>query len=159
MSAETQTPGKSGTTAKAGRVGRLSRLGTGLQLTVTIILAVAAVLLTNWLVGRPGIRQRFDLTSTSKNTLATATEGLLKRLEDDVLVEILYRPEGGRRMQLDAEVMDRTSKLLGMIETEAGGRVAISTVDTSDLVAWQERQRQLRLQGFENGLVISRGEA
>ncbi len=143
---------------RVGSVGRLSRLGTGLQLTITVLLAVAAVLLVNWLAGRPGIRQRFDMTSTAKNTLATATEGLLERIEDEVLIEILWRPEGGRRAILEAEVMARTEKLLTMIETKADGKVKLERVDTSDLVGWQERQRELRLQGFENGLVISQGE-
>lgn len=144
--------------ARIGSVGRLSRLGAGIQVTLTVILAVAAVMLLNWLVARPGIRQRIDLTSTSKNTLATATEGLLDRLEDDVLIEILWRPEGGRRAILDADVMARTEKLLAMMETQAGGKIKVETVDTSDLLGWQERQRELRLQGFENGLVISKGE-
>lgn len=143
---------------RGGSVGALTRLGTALQLTVTVLLAFAAVMLLNWLVGRPGIRQRFDLTATSKNTLATATIGLLNRMEDDVLIEILWRPDGGRRAQLDAEVMLRTEKLLGMIETEAGSRIKVEHVNTSDLVAWRKRQRELRLQGFENGLVVSHGE-
>lgn len=143
---------------RIGSVGRLSRLGTGLQVTVTVLLAVAAVMLVNWLVGRPGIRQRFDLTSTAKNTLATATSGLLERMQDEVLVEILWRPEGGRRAILEAEVMARTEKLLAMIETKAAGKVKVEAVDTTDLIGWQKRQRELRLQGFENGLVISKGD-
>ncbi|QDV07478.1 ABC-type uncharacterized transport system [Planctomycetes bacterium Poly30] len=143
---------------RVGSVGRLSRLGTALQLTLTVFLAVAAVVLLNWLVGRPGIRQRFDLTSTAKNTLATATLGLLERMEDEVLIEVLWRPEGGRRAELDAEVMYRTEKLLGMIATESGGQVDVKRVDTTDLIGWQQRQRELRLQGFENGLIVSRGE-
>lgn len=160
MSSNNPSTGANAAPAKtrAGSVGRLSRLGTALQLTVTIGLAIAAVLLLNWIVGRPGIRQRFDLTATSKNTLATASEGLLERMEDDVLIEILWRPEAGRRAQLDAEVMERTTKLLGMVETAAGGRIKVEYANTSDLLAWQQRQRELRLQGFENGLVISRGE-
>ncbi len=153
--------GSAGDTPKRGRVGsvgRLSKFGTGLQLAVTVLLAVAAVMLVNWLAGRPGIRQRFDLTSTSKNTLATATIGLLERMEDDVLIEILWRPDGGRRAILDAEVMTRTEKLVAMIETQAAGKIKLERVDTTDLLGWQERQRALRLQGFENGLVVSKGE-
>ena len=60
----------------ARRVGRLSRVGTGFQVALTVALATTAVLLVNWLAARPGIRQRLDLTSTSENTLSTATSGL-----------------------------------------------------------------------------------
>ena len=141
----------------AGGVGRVSRFGSTVQIGVTIALAVAAVLLVNWLAGRPGIRQRFDLTAADKNTLATATEGLLERMEDDVLVEVLFRLEPGERARLDFEVMQRTQKLLGLMKAESGGKVDVQTIDLSDSDAWKERQMQLRIQGFENGLIVSNG--
>ena len=46
-------PGKHG-----GRVGRRARLGILVQVLFTLGLALAALLLVNWLVGRPGWRQR-----------------------------------------------------------------------------------------------------
>lgn len=146
------------TGARRGRVGRLSRLGTGLQLVVTVALAVAAVVLVNWLAARPGIRQRFDLTSTSKNTLSTATLGLLARLEDDVRVEVLYRQEPGPMAVLQADVMQRTVRLLELVRDASEGRVTVEIVDTSDVQAWAQRAMELRIQGFGNGLVVSRGE-
>lgn len=143
---------------KHGSVGRLSKFGTAAQVIVTTVLAMSAVLLVNWLVGRPGIRQRFDLTATSKHTLSTAMEGLLDRLEDEVKIEILFRPEAGPRMQLDAEVMQRTTKLLTLIETAGGGKVDVEVLDTTDVVAWQERQRKIGITGFPNGLLVTHGE-
>lgn len=138
-------------------VGRVSRFSSTVQIGITIALAVAAVLLVNWLAGRPGIRQRFDLTAAEKNTLATATEGLLQRMEDDVLVEVLFRLEPGERARLDFEIMQRTQKLLGLMKAESGGKLDVQVVDLSDTDAWQERQTQLRIRGFENGLIVSNG--
>lgn len=143
---------------KRARVGRLSKIGTTLQVSVTVLLAVAAVLLVNWLAARPGIRQRIDLTSTDENTLSTATLGLLERLDEDLLVEVLYRQERGPRAPLEADVMQRTARLLQLIQDEAGGRVTVEIVDTTDAQAWAERAMQLRIQGFGNGLVVSAGE-
>lgn len=143
---------------RGGRVGRLSRLGTGIQVTTTILLAVALVLLVNWLAGRPGIRQRFDLTSADRNTLATATKGTLERIEDSVLIEVLQRVERGPRQQIELEVMQRTRMLLQLIQEEAGGKVEVKDVDTTDVATWAQRQREMRLPGFENGLLVSRGK-
>ena len=56
--------------------GRLARFGIGVQVALSGLLALAAVLMINWLAARPGVRQRFDLTATSQNTLSTATMGV-----------------------------------------------------------------------------------
>lgn len=146
------------TPRRGRRVGRLSKLGTALQLLVTVLLAVAAVVLVNWLAARPGVRQRFDLTSTSENTLSTATLGLLDRLEQDVLVEVLYRQERGPKAVLEADVMQRTMRMLQLVQDESGGRVTVEIVDTADAQAWAQRALELRIQGFGNGLVVSCGE-
>lgn len=141
----------------SGRVNRFSRLGTGLQVSLTVVLAVAAVLLLNWLAARPGVRQRFDLTSTSENTLSTATLGLLERLERDVRVEVLYRQGRGTKGVLEADVMQRTMRMLQLVQDESGGRIAVEVVDTTDAQAWAQRALELRIQGFGNGLVVSCG--
>ena len=141
----------------AGRVDRLSKLGTGAQVALTVVLAVVAVLLVNWLAARPGIRQRLDLTSTSENTLSTATLGLLERLERDVLVEVLYRQERGARGVLEADVMQRTMRMLQLVQDQSRGRVTVDVVDTTDAEAWAQRALELRIQGFGNSLVISCG--
>ncbi|MEE2939143.1 MAG: Gldg family protein, partial [Planctomycetota bacterium] len=142
----------------AGRVSRLSKIGTGVQVGLTVVLAVAAVLLVNWLAARPGVRQRFDLTSTSENTLSTATLGLLERLDRDVLVEVLYRSEAGAKGVLEADVMQRAMRLLQLVQDESGGRVTVEIVDTTDAQSWARRALELRIQGFGNGLVVSSGD-
>ena len=139
-------------------VGWLSRMGIGAQVLVTAALALVALLLVNWLVARPGLRHRFDLTSASSNTLSTATLALLDRLESDIQVDILYRDMNAPLTALGQEVIVRTDKLLVLMEEAAGGRLAIQVVDTADQEAWTIRQQELRLRGYENGLVISNGE-
>lgn len=142
----------------SGRVGWLSRLGIGAQVLVSAVLALAAVLLVNWLAARPGIRQRVDLTAASSNTLSTATLGVIERLTTDIQVDILYRPMNAPLTNLGQDAILRTDKLLVLMEEAAGGRIAIQNVDTSDQEAWTLRQQELRLRGYENGLVISNGD-
>ncbi len=145
-------------TTRMSSVGRLSRLGIGVQVFLSGVLALVAVLLINWLAGRPGIRQSLDLTATSRNTLATATLGVLERIEDTVRIDILYQPMQQPLAALGAEVMGRTEKLLVLIETAAGGKIDVNAVDLADREAWSEIQQKLRLRGYENGLVVSRGD-
>jgi predicted small integral membrane protein len=141
-----------------GNVGWLSRFGIGVQVLLTAVLALVALLLVNWLAARPGIRQRVDMTSAKSNTLSTASLGVLERLETDIQIDILYRPMNAPLTALGHEIMVRTDKLLLLMEDAANGRVAIQRVDTSDQEAWTIRQQQLRLRGYENGLVISNGD-
>jgi predicted small integral membrane protein len=141
-----------------GNVGWLSRFGIGVQVLLTAALALVALLLVNWLAARPGIRQRVDMTSAKSNTLSTASLGVLERLETDIQIDILYRPMNAPLTALGQEVMVRTDKLLLLMEDAANGRVAIQAVDTSDQEAWTIRQQELRLRGYENGLVISNGD-
>ncbi|MEM9380258.1 MAG: DUF4350 domain-containing protein [Planctomycetota bacterium] len=148
----------SGDGSRARSVGRISRVGTSLQVLLTVVLAVAAVLLVNWLAGRPGIRHRVDLTATARNTLSTATLGVVKRLEDDVRIDILYQPMAEPLTALGGEVMTRVEKLLVLLETEGDGRIDVEAVDLTDPDEWARIQQQLRIRGFENGLVVTCGE-
>jgi hypothetical protein len=116
------------------------------------VLALAAVLLVNWLAGRPGLRQRFDLTATGKNTLSTATLGTLERLPEGVTIEILYEPEEQPLTMIVAELMTRTEALLALLEDESGGRLAVEVADLSNREHWRERALDLRIEGFESGL-------
>lgn len=139
-------------------MGLGSRFGIGLQVALAAVLALLAVLLVNWLAGRPGVRQRFDLTATGKNTLSTATLGTLARLPDGVKIEILYEPEDPPLTMIAAELMTRTEALLALIEDEAGGRLEVELADISNREAWRERALDLRIEGFESGLLVSRGD-
>lgn len=144
--------------------GSFARLGIGAQVALSAALALVAVLLVNWLAGRPGVRQRFDLTATQKNSLATATRGVLERLDDglepgeELTIEILYQPEEPPLTAIAGELMARTEALLALVEDESGGRVDVEVADLTDREAWRARALELRVDGFENGLLVSRGD-
>lgn len=141
--------------------GWFARFGIGVTVVLSTVLALLAVVLVNWLTSRPGVRQRFDLTQAGKNSLATATVGVLERLREQgakVQVEILYRPDDPFLAAVEAELMSRTEAMLALVEDEAGGAVDVSIMDLSDRDAWQQRALELRIEGFENGLLVSNGE-
>lgn len=140
--------------------GRLARLGIGAQVTVSGLLALAAVLMINWLAARPGLRQRFDLTATSQNTLSTATMGVLRRLPGEVTIDVFFRePEEQVLAQIAGMAMGRTSRLLGLYRDLSDERVRVRTNNMEDTSLIEERRRELRLRGIEPCLVLSYGDA
>lgn len=140
--------------------GRLARLGIGMQVTLSGLLALAAVLMVNWLAARPGVRQRFDLTATSQNTLSTATMGVLGRLPGEVTIDVFFRePEEQVLTQVAGMAMERTSRLLGLYRELSGERVRVRTNNMEDTSLIEERRRELRLRGIEPCLVLSYGSA
>lgn len=136
--------------------GRLARLGIGTQVVLSGALALAAVLMVNWLAGRPGMRQRYDLTESSQNTLSTATMGVLSRLPGEVTVDtFLPDIEHPILRQVSLMAWERSSRLLALYEDLAGERVRVRHNDMSNTAAVQERMRELRLRGLEPCLVLS----
>lgn len=142
----------------ARSVGTGARLAIFAQVTLTVILALAATLLVNWLAGRPGIRRRFDLTATAQNTLSTAAVGVLERLEEPVAIDVFYRGLEGPLARLGRDTMDRTFRLLLLMGQEADGRLEIHNNDLADREGFDQRRRELKVTGFENCLIVSRGE-
>jgi len=138
--------------------GFFSRFGIGAQVALSAVLALAAVLLINWLSARPGVRLRFDLTETGRNTLATATRGLLAQLEAPIRIEILYQPQDPPLTNVVAELMTRTQSLLALLEDESSERIDVEVADLNDRESWKTRALELELQGFANGLLVSSGE-
>ena len=53
--------------------------------------------------------------------------------------------------------MQRTMRMLQLVQDQSEGRVTVDVVDTTDAEAWAQRALELRIQGFGNGLVISCG--
>lgn len=140
------------------RVGRWARLGILVQVVFTVALALVALLLVNWLVGRPGWRQRIDLTEKKLNTLSTATLGVLSRLEEPVTIDVFFRGEEGPLVRVGADVMQRTYRLLVLMASEGGEKIDLHFNDTADPLAIETRRNELRLRGFENCLVVSQGD-
>jgi hypothetical protein len=146
--------------AVQGRVGRFARLGISLQVLLTAVLALAAVVMINWLAGRRGIRQRIDMTAHEVNTLAQPTRAILGQLPEDqaVTMDIFFRPMAEPLAALSVEVELRTYRLLMLMDVEAGEALQIVNHDMSDARAVQERLSELRIRGFENCVVVSCGD-
>lgn len=143
---------------RSGRQGALARLGIWTQVLVTSVLALAAVLMVNWLTARPALRVRADLTATGQNTVGTATRGVLDRLQDEVTIDVFFRPEEAPLTAVAFAAQDRTRRLLLTLREAAEGRIVVRENDTTDLREIEARQRELKLRGFENCLVVSQGE-
>lgn len=139
--------------------GRLARLGIGAQVALTGALALAAVLMLNWLAARPGVRQRFDLTAEDQNSLSTATTGVLERLPGEVTVDVFFRDEPGPLRRVAESAMARTQRLLGLYRDLSNGKVRLRANDMGDTALIDQRRRDLRLRGIENCLVLSHGDA
>ena len=148
----------SGGKRQAGGTGAATRLGIGLQVALTGLLALGAVLLVNWLAGRPGIRMRLDLTEKGMNTLSTATLGVLERLEEPIRIDVFFRGEEQPLTNVAEEVMQRTYRLLVLFDQETEN-LEVDKHDLRDTLEVQKRLEELRLSGFENCLVVSSGGA
>ncbi|MCP3916649.1 MAG: GldG family protein [bacterium] len=139
--------------------GRGARFGITLQVVLTVGLAVVAVVLVNWLAGRPGVRLRVDLTEAGRNTLSDPALEVLGQLPEEVTVDIFYRPEPSPITGLEADVMTRTYQLLLLMSEEAREKLEVRNNDVSDRESFAERAQELNLRGFENCLIVHRDGA
>ena len=86
------------------RVDRLAKASIGSRVVLGGLLALAVVVLVNWLAGRPGMRLRVDLTSAGSSSLDPATDRVLKALPGPVTVDVFFRPEAAPLDQVAAAV-------------------------------------------------------
>ncbi|HRV80179.1 MAG TPA: Gldg family protein, partial [Planctomycetota bacterium] len=145
---------------KPRQSGRGTRWWIALQVALSVGLAVVAVQLINYLVARPGIRVRFDTTAKETNSLDPAMTRVLEQLPEDenVTVDIFFRPVHPPLARLVSQVQDRTSQLLERMALVSAGRLRIRRNDMADFTAVQQRLLDLRLRGLENCVVVSKGE-
>ncbi|MGK0220740.1 MAG: hypothetical protein ACI9HE_004252, partial [Planctomycetota bacterium] len=129
----------------------------GLQVLIAGVLALAAVVMVNWLAGRPGVRTRVDFTHTGRNSLDVATQLVLESLREPVEVDIFFRAARAPMTERVYEVQMRTKKLLALSESLSAGLVQVRENDLMDRLAVQERMQQLHIRGLENCLVVSQG--
>lgn len=137
------------------RVDRLAKASIGSRVVLGGLLALAVVVLVNWLAGRPGMRLRVDLTSAGTSSLDPATDRVLKALPGPVTVDVFFRPEAAPLDQVAAAVQGRTLDLLELIRLEAGELVEVTSHDLTNTAAVRERLQELRINGLENCLVVS----
>lgn len=136
-------------------VDRRARASIGSRVVVGGLLALAVVVLVNWLAGRPGIRLRVDLTSAGTASLDPATERVLAALPGPVTVDVFFRPEAPPLDQVAAAVQGRTLDLLELMRLDAGERFEVTAHDLTNTAAVRERLQELRINGLENCLVVS----
>lgn len=134
---------------------KVARLGIGAQVALTGLLALAAVLMINWLAARPQVRVRWDLTETEQNTLSTATQGVLDQLPAEVTIDVFFREEAGPLAGVAGIIMARAQRMLGLFRELSYGNVRVRYNDTTDADLIEERKKALRLHGIENCLVVS----
>jgi hypothetical protein len=138
-------------------MGRAKRLGIAAQVLGTVLLGLAAVFLVNWLSGRPGLRLRVDLTAAGENTLDPATVEILEQLEQPVIVDVFFRGEAPPLSSIAGQAMERVFRLLILASDLADGQLIVQNHDPSDTTAIQKRLTELKLTGYENCVVLSRG--
>ena len=141
------------------KMGPWRRISLGLQVLGTVLLGMAVVFLLNWLSGRPGLRLRLDLTAAGTNTLDPATVSILESLPEPITVDVFYRGEPAPLDAVAGQVMERVFRLLILASDEAAGHLIVKVHDAADTTAVQQRLNELKLTGFENCLVLSRGSA
>ncbi len=132
--------------AIAGRVG------------LTVGLALAAVMMINWLAGRPGLRVRLDWTETGQNTVGEASASVITRLPGTVTLDVLFRPEEPPLTQVAYIAQERTRRLLLTLRDSSQGKIELRQNDVRDVEAIEQRMAELRLRGFENCIVVSYGD-
>ncbi len=157
MSADQDRAGQARAQQQRVGQGALSRFGIWTQVVITSVLALTAVLLVNWLAGRPGIRTRWDLTQKNTNTLSTAALGVIDRLQSDIAIDIFYRDEENDLLRGVVRIVhQRTMRLLSTVREWSAGRIDVRVNDPRDGQTVAARLQELRLRGFENCLVLSR---
>ncbi|MEZ6021469.1 MAG: GldG family protein [Planctomycetota bacterium] len=140
--------------------GRGTRLATGLRVLLGGILALAVVLLVNYLAARPGMRVRIDMTAKDVNTLDPATVRTLENLQGPITADVFFEPVRQPLTELVGQVQARTVALLDRMALAAPDRFRVRHNDLHDKMATQARMEQLRLRGLDNVVVLSQdGEA
>jgi hypothetical protein len=84
---------------------------------VSLALVIAAGLV--WLAGRPGLRQRVDLTATQENTLDENVRRILDNLPAKVQLDVFFRPFGAPLEAVGAQIQGRMFEILVLAEEYA----------------------------------------
>lgn len=142
--------------------GEWTRASIALQVTLTVVLAVAAAGILTWLSERPGLRWRKDLTAGGENTLHPATMTVIDALPDGdpVVIDVFFRPEPAPLTAVAGEAQARFFKLLVLADSLAAGRIRVKLHDFEQSVGPQsEAFLRMRELGVENPnvVVFSRG--
>ena len=106
------------------------RLVYGLNVAVTIVLAIVLVGVVVWVAGAYG--GRADLTRSGVNSLSPRTVQLLRGLDQDVTITGLYSTALKEVRPHAEKHKNRVSDLLDLYETAGRGTVTTNMIDASD---------------------------
>lgn len=138
----------------ARRVGRLSRLGQGVQVSLAVLLAVAAAVLVVDLADWRYVR--VDLSAAGRNTLDPALAELVHDLRDPVEVDVFFRPLQPPYEGVSATAQNRFLELLFVAWNTRRDKLTVTVHDPGDLERVTARQRELGVEGV-NLAVFSCG--
>lgn len=145
--------------------GRGTRIGIAAQVALTLVLALAATLLVDWLSQQPALRLRKDMTRGQENTLSAPTLQVLELLPVDVTIDVFFQ---GRALErpLEAvglEVQEHTRRVVRLLSEASHGRITVEGHDLSDRsgtsTSAMSRLRELNIREVEPGglVVVSAG--
>lgn len=143
--------------AQAGGVGRWTRLSLAFQVALVLVLAFGAAVLVIHVSEWRGLRHRFDLTLTRRNTADPALVELLRKLPEPVSVDVFFRPLPQPYLAIGAEVQGRTHELLAVLDGQLPGSLDLRDNDLTDLAAAKQRMAELGLEEV-NVLVVHMGQ-
>jgi hypothetical protein len=140
----------------SNRVGGGARAGIGAITGLSVLLALACVVLINWLAARPGVRTNIDLTQSGRNTLSPAAASLLDDMPDGVVVDLFFRPYDYPPLEgIVGELQGLSQEVLQLVERRSDGKLSVQVNSSADPAGWAERARELHLQPNMNSLVVS----
>jgi len=107
----------------SARARRVRILATVL-LNVVIALVICGGLI--WLAGRPGLRQRVDLTLNQENTLDENARAIIDNLPGPIEVDVFFRPFGPPLESIGAQIQGRMFEILVLAEEYAPDKVKLT---------------------------------
>jgi len=147
--------------ALGGSSARATRLWILLTVVLNVVIALVLAGGLVWLAGRPGLRQRVDLTLYEENTLDENARSVLDNLPAPVEVDVFFRPFERPLDAIGAQVQGRMYEILVQAAEQAPGKVRITNhpfqpagEEYAELVA---NMRRLGISDL-NCFVISQGE-
>lgn len=132
----------------ASGMTRWTRTSLGLQVTLVVLLGIAAAALLIHVFDLSALRARKDLTLDGRTSLDPQTVALLEQIEGTVELDLFLRPPSPYLQPVWNEVVRKGKDLILVAREVAPGRVFQREHDLSDFAAVESRLKEL---GVEPG--------